>query len=153
MKTIQLVRIRHSDHGMEGFLSCDGLLLHTLELPWRGNQPNISCIPPPQEIDKEHYQVLPRRSPKFGDTYHVTGVNGRTHILIHTGNYAGDKSKQLKTHVQGCILVGRKRGFLGKQRAVLSSRLAMNDLRRYIQKEPFILEIIQACPLEATHVS
>lgn len=142
MKTIRLIRTSTSVHGTEGILSCDNLLLYTLELPWRDNTPNISCIPAAK------YQVAPRRSPKFGDTYHVQDVPQRTHILIHAGNFAGDTTQHLKSHVQGCILVGRQRGFIGHQRAVLSSRLAMNDFRDLMDKEPFQLEIIQTYSTE-----
>jgi len=39
-------------------------------------------------------------SPRFGpDTWEVADVPGRTHILIHTANYAHD--------VEGCIGFGR----------------------------------------------
>lgn len=65
----------------------------TLELPWKDNQRQISCIPPGT------YIVVPRNSPKFSDHFHVTNVPGRSYILIHPGNY--------HTQIQGCILVGR----------------------------------------------
>ena len=64
----------------------------TLELPWKNNQRNISCIPPGT------YNVVPRNSPKFADHFHVTNVPGRSYILIHPGNY--------HTDIEGCILVG-----------------------------------------------
>jgi hypothetical protein len=38
------------------------------------------------------------QSPKFGNTFEVTGVPGRSHILFHKGNLADDS--------RGCILVG-----------------------------------------------
>jgi len=135
MEKVHIFRTRQSAHGTEGVLSCDGLLLFTLELPWKENQSNISCIP------SGDYMVKPRVSPKFGETYHVQEVEDRSYILIHQGNFAGDKEKDLKTHVQGCILLGRKRGVLGGQRAVLSSRLAVNDFKKYMGKKSFQLQI------------
>lgn len=141
MKKIRLIRTSTSAQGTEGILSCGDLLLYTLELPWRNNNANISCIP------DDAYDVIPRRSPRFGETYHVTNVPNRSHILIHSGNFAGDKDQHYKTHVQGCILLGRKRGFLAGQRAVLASRLAMNDFRNFMQNNSFTLEIIQAYTL------
>lgn len=63
-----------------------------LELPWRANARNISCIP------KGEYTVSKHRSPKFGETFHVINVPGRSHILIHKGNF--------NTDTRGCILPG-----------------------------------------------
>ncbi|MBW2962319.1 DUF5675 family protein [Mesonia aestuariivivens] len=63
-----------------------------LELPWKNNQQNISCIP------EGIYQVKKRTSPKFGEHFHVLNVPGRSYILIHKGNYYTD--------IRGCILPG-----------------------------------------------
>jgi len=45
---IYLTRLRQSDQGTEGILTVPelGFACFTLELPWRGNRPNVSCIPP-----------------------------------------------------------------------------------------------------------
>jgi len=64
----------------------------TLELPDKSNQNNISRIPP------GHYVVTPRWSKKFKNHFHVLDVKGRSHILIHAGNFY--------TQIEGCILVG-----------------------------------------------
>ncbi len=64
----------------------------TLELGWKDNKRNISCIP------KGEYTVVKRYSRKFKHHFHVTGVEGRSYILIHKGNYYTD--------IRGCILVG-----------------------------------------------
>lgn len=66
--------------------------LFTLENPWLANQPNISCIPAGDYVCR---RVI---SPKYGETFEVTDVDGRTHILFHWGNYP--------SNTQGCILVG-----------------------------------------------
>jgi len=65
----------------------------TLELPWKNNKRSISCIP------EGEYEVVKRVSPKYGEHFHVTGVDGRSYILIHKGNYYTD--------IRGCILVGK----------------------------------------------
>lgn len=65
----------------------------TLELPWKENQQNISCIP------EGEYQVEKRFSRKFKSHFHITGVDGRSYILIHAGNYYTD--------IRGCVLVGK----------------------------------------------
>lgn len=65
---------------------------YTLELPWINNQQNISCIP------AGTYECIKHVSPKFGDCISIKNVAGRSHILIHAGNF----TEQTK----GCILVG-----------------------------------------------
>jgi hypothetical protein len=73
----------------------------TLELPWLNNQRRISCIPEGQ------YKCVKHKSPKFGNSFWVKDVPGRSEILIHVGNYAA--SKNPKTGVPdtlGCILPG-----------------------------------------------
>lgn len=69
------------------------------------------------------------------------GVEGRTSILIHSGNWAGDVSKGYKTNVEGCILVGKRRGVVYDQKAVISSVMALNNIRTYLQGEEFCLTI------------
>lgn len=73
----------------------------TLELPWKKNETGISCIP------DGTYEVVPRKSTKYGNHLHVTGVKDREFILIHWGNYAGSLNpKTKKVDIEGCILVG-----------------------------------------------
>lgn len=133
-----LTRIRTSDQGTEGILSMDGFECHTLELPWRGNKQNVSCIPP------KIYECEIVRSRRHGDVYLVRGVRGRSGVLIHSGNLAGDKSLGLLSHSQGCILLGEYQGILGGQRAVLSSRAAVRSFNRYTCGEPLTLQIKEA---------
>jgi hypothetical protein len=78
-----------------------GFECDTLELPWRDNERNVSCIP------EGVYAVVPRHSPKYGNHLHVTGVDGRSLILIHWGNYAASANPRTGTpDIRGCILVG-----------------------------------------------
>lgn len=65
----------------------------TLELPWRENQRNVSCIP------VGVYVVVPHTSKKFGKCFWIQDVPNRMGILIHSGNTIGD--------IRGCILVGQ----------------------------------------------
>jgi hypothetical protein len=85
-----------------------------------------------------------RLSNKYGRVYWVRKVPNRTYILIHSGNYAGDKSQGYKTHVMGCILLGKKSGFLGGQTAVLNSRIAVRQFVSHMEYEPFELNIQEA---------
>lgn len=66
----------------------------TLELAWKDNKANLSCIP------KGFYVVKQYISQKFGRCFKILNVLGRSDILIHAGNFNRD------TH--GCILVGAK---------------------------------------------
>ena len=74
-------------NGIKSLFECK-----TLELPDKGNQARISRIP------AGVYTCVLRHSPKYGWTFHVTDVEGRSFILIHWGNYY--------TNTKGCILVG-----------------------------------------------
>lgn len=135
-----LLRQRTSDEGTFGTLRVynGGALLYTCftgELPDRDNLPNRSCIP------VGVYTCQPWSSKKYPDHYNVMRVPGRSGILIHQGNFCGDIEKGLLSNVQGCILVGRQFGTIKGQQAVLSSRLAMNDLRAILGSSHFTLEI------------
>ncbi len=138
MRRVEIFRLRRSNQGTEGLLVTEDYMCRTLELPWRDNQKQISCIPP------DIYNVEIRLSNKYGRIYWVTKVPKRTYILIHSGNYAGDKSKGFKTHVQGCRLLGLKRGYLGGQTAVLNSRIAVRRFMEHMEYEPFRLRIQEA---------
>lgn len=64
----------------------------TLEDPWKNNAVGESCIP------KGSYKCRRVNSPKFGNTFEITNVPGRTHILFHRGNTTAD--------TRGCVLIG-----------------------------------------------
>lgn len=65
----------------------------TLELGWRNNLPNISCVP------AGHYQLSWEHSPSFNrKLWELKNVPNRSEIKFHVANY----SKELR----GCIAVG-----------------------------------------------
>lgn len=100
----------------------------TLERPWKNNQRNISCIPVGGYICKRI------QSPKFGDTFEVQKVPGRSEILFHKGNIDDD------TH--GCILVGEMFEPLGSENAIRASRQGFKEfLWRTADKDFFTLKI------------
>ena len=73
-------------------IGADSTCLATLELPWRFNLPMVSCIPAGSYICQfENHK-------KFGDTYKVLNVKGRSGIYIHRGNWT--------SQIRGCILIG-----------------------------------------------
>lgn len=116
----------------------DGTEFFTLELPWRGNATGASCIPPGT------YKVAIRNSPKFGRIYEVMNVPGRTAILIHSGNVAGDKKAGYNSHVEGCILLGLNKGKVGNQKAVQQSRAAVAQFMEKMGGQPFTLSVVGA---------
>jgi hypothetical protein len=106
-----------------GVMDVDGLDLpiYTLELPWKNNERNISCI------SKGNYTIKPHISPTHGKCFSIEGVINRDYILIHSGNVSSE--------IRGCILVGMSAGYLKNNYAVLSSRKALQTLLKHI-KEP-----------------
>ena len=140
MRTAVLVRIPEElnrDQGTFGKLSTDsGFMCFTGELPWRDNKSDISCIP------AGVYQCGLVASNKFGSVYMVTTVPDRTEILIHAGNFCGNKSKGFKSDVEGCILLGRAIGDLGGQRGVKNSKDAVKSFMADRNGEPFTLTIM-----------
>lgn len=93
MSNLQLVRVGGDASCTQGILRKDGLAFAvTLELPWRENESDHSCIP------LGTYTCRRLQSPHFGETFEVTGIEGRSHVLFHKGNTTHD--------TKGCILVG-----------------------------------------------
>lgn len=137
MKRIVIKRILSSDSGTLGRLSVDGVhFCRTLELPWKDNIPNISCVP------TGTYSVVWGHMNKANkDRYLVQNVPERSAIFIHSGNYAGDVSKGYETHVQGCILLGQDFDLIGDQFGVTSSRATTSAFEQFLQQQPFSLTI------------
>lgn len=111
----------------------------TLELPWKDNASQISCIP------EGHYEVIPRSSPKYGNHLHVTNVKDRSLVLIHWGNYAGSMNPRTgRSDIRGCILVGEKFIDLDGDGIVdiTSSKNTFSELMK-VAPNGFILEITQ----------
>ena len=82
----------YQDDCVIGVMNYKGVRMFTLELPSKGNLPNISCIPEGKYICNKIV------SPSLGECINVGNVPGRTYIRIHKGNYT--------SQIQGCILVG-----------------------------------------------
>lgn len=92
MKRLHLKRIAHNTDGVFGVLLYEKIpFAVTLEPEDKNNQKNISCIPLGDYICKRV------KSYRFGDTFEITNVPNRRHILFHKGN--------LEQHTQGCVLV------------------------------------------------
>lgn len=136
----RLQRAPSTDQGTFGRLSFGAQTVHTIELPWRDNAHQVSCIPPGR------YRCSIVHSPKFGRVYHVGSVPGRSAVLIHSANLAGDEALGYTTQLQGCIApclrVGAMRNKAGAMQAAgLVSRPALRALMDWAGDEPFTLEI------------
>lgn len=141
MTRVGLIRLAHSDQGTRGVLVLpDGVLCNTLELPWRDNRPSLSCIP------RGEYDVQLYASPRFGKAYQVQHVPGRSYILFHAGNLAGDVERGFRTHSEGCILLGKHFGTLAGQQAVLASRPAVREFMERLDGQPFRLLVEDESP-------
>ncbi|GGH73400.1 hypothetical protein HNQ91_003647 [Filimonas zeae] len=87
---IKLHRTYYSN-GTNGLLMLDNqLVCYTIELPWRDNEPRVSCIP------EGEYPLAKRLSPNHGKCLLLKNVPNRSLILIHPANNA-------IRELQGCI--------------------------------------------------
>ncbi len=121
----RLKRYPSTDQGTLGRLYLpNGLQLCSIELPDRQNQTSISRIPAGE------YKVKPWKSRKFGSVWILEDVKGRTYILIHKGNVAGDRALGYRTHSNGCILLGVKFATIYGQLAVSNSAKALRECHK-----------------------
>ena len=111
----ELKRIEESKDGIIGILLIDKeIQCFIFENRNRQNKSNISCIP------AGTYLCRRIESPKFNETFEVCDVPDRSGILFHQGNTVDD--------TYGCLLPGRRAGYLYGKRAVLESGRAFVDL-------------------------
>lgn len=129
---LELIRVGQSPRGTFGVLRHGPVpFALTLERPWFDNQPSTSCIP------SGRYACKRVRSPKFGDTYEVADVPGRSHILFHKGNTIDD------TH--GCILVAEEFSGTFDQPTIVSSERGYREFMDLLDgRSAFTLVITDA---------
>lgn len=102
----------------------------TLELGWKNNTPNKSCIPPNPSRCEEYSCVRLESSPSFNYPHlWLQDVKGRTYIKVHKGNYYDE--------ILGCILVGD--GFYDLDsdglKDVTNSGITLEKIMGYIEKD------------------
>ena len=100
--SVLIQRIQYRDDGTLGNLTILGnnLVLYALELSWRGNVSSISCIP------SGLYVCRWTKHPEHGWCWQVLDVDGRSDILIHPANLAGNTESGYQKQVLGCIALG-----------------------------------------------
>jgi hypothetical protein len=106
------------------------VVCHTLELPWRDNERNVSCIP------EGRYELRKGMSQKHGVHIRVRDVPGREGILLHPGNHA-------ERDLKGCIapvlmLTGPGRGMRSR---IANDRLLTFVAEAWRKNEPVFLNI------------
>jgi hypothetical protein len=123
-RLLEIIRVAYRDDGTFGvLLDCGHVgeintagepFAVTCEEVWRDNAPNVSCIP------TGFYLCRRFNSPKFGPTYEITGVNGRSLILFHPGNDI--------RHTEGCVLTAEQFERLEGRMSVAQSRKGFDEL-------------------------
>jgi hypothetical protein len=129
---MKLVRVSSNSEGTYGVL-CQGTIPFavTLERAWRDNKVGESCIP------VGTYQCRKVNSPKFGATFEVCDVPGRTAILFHKGNLQDDS--------HGCILIGEQFNPVTGRPGITASKEGFTEFLHITQATlEFQLEIIEA---------
>ena len=94
MKILTIDRFYESERGTFGkFYDNEELFANTLELQWKENKSNISCIP------IGTYICIRVICPTHGETFKILEVPNRYNILFHKGNSIRDTN--------GCICIGK----------------------------------------------
>jgi hypothetical protein len=126
-----ILKRSYFEKGTNGALFLNGrLVCFIIELPWRNNQRNTSCIP------EGRYEVAPRFSPQFKNHLHILDVSGRSLILIHPANDALHE-------LEGCLAPVSQLSGIGKgwsSRAALQKVLSLCH-QAYDRKEKVFITI------------
>lgn len=143
MEKIKLIRnCQDSNYPTVGILvSKDGPIGVTLELPWKDNQHDTSCIPCGTYTCKYEEGRRSQSGVLFERCFEILNVPGRAGVLIHCGNTTQD------TH--GCILIGRTLTIVNTEDVpgnfhISESRVGMYQLIDYLRSQDFELEIVCA---------
>lgn len=129
MDKVELIRIESGLSGTFGVVRINGeAFCVSLELPWKDNQKNISCIPAGTYTCKRRYSAKHKTY-----LYGVQNVPGRGDIEIHVGNTIAD--------ILGCILLGQSYGTYKGKRCILSSGGAITEFMDKMAGKPFTLII------------
>ncbi len=113
---IILQRKTERDGGTFGIIYNEAMerLAVSLELPWKDNQHQISCIPVGE------YDLEPITHWRLGNVLRVLNVPDRDGILIHSAN--------LPKELLGCIAPGQFYGQIAGENGIIDSRKALESL-------------------------
>ena len=129
---MRLIRVSRTAEATYGVLLWSGVpFAVTLEDAWRDNAREVSCIP------AGTYACKRVDSPRFGDTFEITDVPGRSHILFHRGNTEAD--------TKGCVLVGESFNPVAGRPGITASNEGFSEFLRLTQDTlEFQFEITEA---------
>lgn len=112
---LTVLRLEETSEHTLGVIAVNGkLICYSLELPWKDNEQNISCIP--FGCYRAHRYV----SRDHGSTFRFECVPGRSEIIFHAGNSVKD--------TEGCILLGTRPGYHRYRRWLWGSQDAFREL-------------------------
>jgi len=116
--------------GTNGKLEAEGkFICNTIELPWKENQPKVSCIP------EGEYFIKKRYSSKFKWHMEIVDVPNRSLILFHPANNAMQE-------LLGCIAPVTKLSGSGLGLMSRKAFTKMKDLVYFILDENQIVTLI-----------
>jgi hypothetical protein len=123
----------------------------SIELEWLNNQEGLSCIP------EGEYLVQMQPHPLHGSLgalvgmpgmcYEIMNVPGRTAILVHIANWAGQENSGEKTDLLGCVGLGKglakmiPPGYKVPQEEVVMSTVAIEQFYKEMGGKPFRVSI------------
>lgn len=130
MKKLVLERYTYGSSGTIGFLEIEEgeFACYTIERPWLGNRPDVSCIP-----EGVYPVILSRYNRGDYDCYEVLSVPRRTLIKFHIANTMDD--------LMGCIGPGLDVGRINGLPAVTDSSRAFGNFMDYMNGENGILHV------------
>lgn len=136
MTEARIVRVtRSNDHTAGVFVWREKAVAVTLELPWRNNKREWSCIPEGvyRCVKTENRKLL--SGEVIPETYEITGVPDRDGILFHIGNSPKD--------TRGCVLVAQNFAIVREHQTILNSRTGFGEwLKQIGYPANFQLEIV-----------
>jgi hypothetical protein len=136
MQRLTIDRGPSTDLGTFGVAAIGTMTWHSLELPWRDNRPNLSCIPPGV------YRASVVESAHFGrEVYLLQGVPGRIDVEVHPANWGGDIEKGFYTDLKGCLSIGESLGELAPP--------GRTDPQAAIERSTSAFDALMAITLEA----
>lgn len=119
---ITIDRFADTPMGTFGRLVAGDFACYTVELPWEGNAPHVSCIPTGTYPLRLRPSPIVQRTSGHEQGWEVCDVPGRKLIMLHVANTMDD--------LEGCIGVGKGLGFVAGKWAVTNSKTAFSELMR-----------------------
>ena len=131
---LRLERDEQDGKATWGRLTIGDVELATLEPPWHGNKPFLSCVP------AGTYRLVAHDSLRFPETWALVGSTVSHHqsskpryaVCIHMGNTVADTS--------GCILVGLRRDAEHLYRSGTAMRMVRSHLAGEAEHELLIVQ-------------